>query len=119
MQAREITTKSKALEIIIKKKKDKKEQSISRHVSLFGNCPDEIVLIILSYGTLSDLQSTRIWQSKKVQHCTESILKVKAAEKNNFDNIRWIYRDIGNTMFIEPSQFKNNCTGILIRQSKK
>ena len=43
---------------------------------LFEGFPDEIVLVILSYGTMKDIQSTRVWQSKDVKHRTGTRLKV-------------------------------------------
>ena len=46
-----------------------------------------------------DIQSTRGWQSKKAQHCTETIKKLKAAEDNNLDNLKWIYDYIGDIEF--------------------
>ena len=52
-------------------KKQKVEITILRQ-SLFGKLTDEMVLIILYYGVMEDIQNTRVWQSKKVQHCTET-----------------------------------------------
>ena len=79
---------------------------------LFKGCPDEIVLIILSYGTMNDIRSTRIWQTENVKLCTETRTKEEAAEKNNLDIMKWIYNCIENTTFIFKTNFcKKNFTG--------
>ena len=80
----------------MKTKKQKIESCISRQ-SLFGKLPDEMVLTILSYGEMVDIQSTRIWQSKEVQHCTKTISNFEASKNNNLDNLKWIYGFIGDT----------------------
>ena len=84
-------------------KKQKVEITIS---SLFGELPDEMVLTILSYGEMNDIQNTRIWQSKKV----------KASENNNLDNLKWIYECIGDTNFTKSLDKMDgqvvNCSGI-------
>ena len=88
-------------------KKQKVESTTMR--SLFSKLPDEMVLTILSYGTMEDITSTRVWQSKKVQHFTETITNYEASENNNLDNLKWIYGFIGYT----DLTFKVllNCTG--------
>ena len=74
---------SKALEMnIIKRNKRQKVQNNRLRQLLFGRLPDEMVLTILSYGEMEDIQSTRIWQSKKVQHCTETRSNWKASIMN-------------------------------------
>ena len=97
-------------------KKQKVRRSISRHVSLlFGNLPDEMVLTILAYGEIKDIQSTRVWQSKKVQQYTQTRSHWEASVQNNFDNMKWIYDFIGNTDLTHNlEEFKTvfNCTGI-------
>ena len=77
--------------------------------SLFNGCPDEMVLIILSFGDMEDIQSTRVWQTDNVQHCTESICKVGAAANDNLDNLKWIYNCIEDTKFMGP--IYKNCSG--------
>ena len=59
---------------------------IDRKRSFFSAFPDEIVLIILSYGTMKDIHSTRVWQTEKVELCTETRSMWEAAKKNNLDN---------------------------------
>ena len=47
-----------------------KRQKVQHHFKrsfLFHACPDEVVLIILSYLMIKDITSTRVWLSKKVQ----------------------------------------------------
>ena len=78
--------------------------------SLFNGCPDEIVLIILSFGDMEDIQSTRIWQTANVQHCTVVTAKGKAAKNDNLDNLKWIYNYIGDTKFIKTRCYKS-CAG--------
>ena len=111
MQAREMTSNAHEMKIGITKKRkvqhDMKQQSL-----LFGELPDEMVMNILSYGDMDDIENTRAWQSKKVQHFTESICKEKAAEKNNLDNMKWIYEDIGDTEFYFDDE-KFTCTGTI------
>ena len=67
--------------------------------SLFDKLPDEMVLTILSYGEMEDIESTRDWQSKNVQQCTETTLKIKAAKDDNLDNLKWIHGYIGDIEF--------------------
>ena len=89
--------------------KKQKVQSVLRR-SLFNKLPEEMVLTILSYGTMEDIQSTRVWQSKKVQHWTETITNYEASVKKNFDNLKWIYGFIGDMDF-NKKMSKRNCTG--------
>ena len=89
-------------------KKQKVEITIS---SLFGELPDEMVLTILSYGEMDDIQSSRVWQSKKVQHWTDTRSNWEASVNNNLDNLKWIYDFIGDTDFTRKSDSKLNCTG--------
>ena len=53
---------------------------------------------------MEDIQSTRGWQSKNVQHCTETKTKLKAGEDDNLDNLKWIYDYIGDTEFKSDSE---------------
>ena len=97
-------------------KRQKVQSSISRQ-SLFGKLPDEMVLTVLSYGEIKDIKRTRVWQSKKVQHCTETRSNFKASENNNLENLKWIYGFIGDTDFTDQVSYqagivKFNCTGI-------
>ena len=69
------------------------------------------VLIILSYGTMNDIENTRDWQSENVKHCTETRTKMEAAEKNNLDNMKWIYSYIGDTTFLASTYLDNGYTG--------
>ena len=62
-----------------------------RKLSLFNGYPDEIVLIILAFGDIKDIQSTRGWQTINVQHCTEIRSKTQAAKNDNLDNLKWTY----------------------------
>ena len=56
-----------------------------------------MVLTVLSYGEMEDIQNTRVWQSKKVQHCTETRSNWKASGNNNMVHLRWIHGFIGDT----------------------
>ena len=78
---------------------------------MFKGFPDEIVLIILSYGTMKDIGNTRNWQTKNVMHCTETRTKEKAAENDNMDNMKWIYNYIEDTVFTAPLWHTKNCSG--------
>ena len=120
MQAKEIMNKS--LEMKSGKENKQKVQSIIQRRSLFDKLPDEMVLTILSYNDMEDIESTRGWQSKKVQHCTETRTKIEAAKKNNLDNLKWIYDYIGDTEFksnskevfvfdIDGNLIPTSCTG--------
>ena len=80
-------------------KKRKMEIQPKRRLSLFNGFPDEIVLIILSFGTMQDIRGTRVWQTAIVQHCTVTTNKTKAAENDNLDNLKWIHNCIGDTEF--------------------
>ena len=86
---------------------------------LFDKLPDEMVLTILSYGDMEDIQSTRGQQSKNVKHCTETRSKLEAARNNNLDNLKWIYGYIGNTKsdFEEDDDAKFDEDGNLIPKS--
>ena len=96
-------------------KKQKVQSSSTTRQSLFGKLPDEMVLTILAYGEMEDIESTRVWQSKKVQHCTHSRSNFEASYNNNFDNLKWIYDFIGDTDFThkisETINLVLNCTG--------
>ena len=91
-------------------KKRKMEIQPKRKLSLFNGFPDEIVLIILSFGTIKDIQSTRVWQTAIAQHCTVTRSKLVAIENDNLDNLKWIYNCIGDTRFITTTRYKN-CEG--------
>ena len=84
-------------------KKRKMEIQPKRKLSLFNGCPDEIVLIILSFGTMQDIQSTRVWQTAIVQHYTVTRSKTKAIENDNLDNLKWIYNFVGEKEFSNES----------------
>ena len=49
--------------------------------------PEEMVLSILSYGTIEDIQNTRIWQTEKVKECTTTRSKLEAAK--NVTSTQW------------------------------
>ena len=102
-----------------RKQKKRKVQRPPRR-SLFGNCPDEMVLTILSYCEIKDIQSTRVWQSKIVRHWTDTTSKLKAARNDNLDNIKWIYGYIEDIEFYGEDSVIN-CTGnnYLINMNKK
>ena len=72
--------------------------TISRQ-SLFGRLPDEMVVTILFYGEMEDIQSTRVWQSKLVKRCTKTRSNWKDSINNHLDNLKWIYDFIGDTNF--------------------
>ena len=117
MQAKEIMNKS--LEMKSGKENKQKVQSIIQRRSLFDKLPDEMVLTILSYNDMEDIESTRGWQSKKVQHYTETRSKMEAAKKDNLDNLKWIYEFIGDTDFnycrsIGNDEFESHYGGILV-----
>ena len=72
-EAREATTTSNAHEVEIRKTKESKEQY---DMSLFCKLHDEQVSNILSiYRDLDDIDGTRVWPSKEVQHFTETTWK--------------------------------------------
>ena len=100
----------------IKTEKVKILQRCMSRQSLFGQLPDDMVLTILSYGEMEDIQNTRIWQSKKVQHWTETRSNFEASKLNNFENLKWIYGFIGDMSFTQKSEITDsviiNCTGM-------
>ena len=96
--------KSKALEMENGKEKRQKVQNIMSRRSLFEKLPDEMVLTILSYGDMKDIQMTHGLQSKNVQHCTETTSSVEAAKYDNLDNLKWIYGYIGHIEFESYSE---------------
>ena len=106
MMPAEKKIKSKALKIESGKEKRRRVQNIMPIRSLFDKLPDEMVLTILSYGEMVDIQNTRGWQSKNVQHCTETKTRLEAAKDYNLDNLKWIYDYIGDTKF--KSNFKED-----------
>ena len=69
----------------------------SQASSVFDNLPDEMVLTILSYSAMEDIQSTRVWQSKTVQNCTTTRVTWEASQEDNLDTMKWIYEFIGDT----------------------
>ena len=97
-------------------KRQKVDMTISRQ-SLLSKLPDEMFLTILSYGEMEDIQNTRVWQSRRVQHWTETKSIWEASKNNNFDNLKWIYAFIGDTNFTHTLEDSNgsitvlNCTG--------
>ena len=96
-----------------KEKKQKVQHDMKRSL-LFKECPDEVVLIILSFCPINDIQSTRIWQTDIVRHSTETTIKLKAAKNNNLDNLKWIHGYIGDTYFPDDDddeEEEENCTG--------
>ena len=97
-----------------KKRKKKVDHGTKPRSLLFGECPDEIVLIILSFCPIEDIQNTRIYQTDIVRHITVTNIKLKAAKNGNLDNLKWIYRDIGDREFYDDSKShheESNCTG--------
>ena len=103
---------SKSEKMNIGKEKKQKVQHDMKRSLLFKECPDEVVLIILSFCPINDIQSTRIWQTDIVRHSTETTIKLKAAENNNLDNLKWIHSYIGDTEFDEEDDnTESNCTG--------
>ena len=91
-------------------KKQKVDHGMKRSL-LFGECPDEVVLIILSFCPEEDIENTRIWQTGIVRHSTETRIKLKAAKNDNLDNLKWIYDYIGDTEFCFDFYRPENCTG--------
>ena len=79
-------------------KKQKVQCELKRSL-LFGECPDEIVLIILFFCSIQDIRSTRVYQTEVVRHSTVTRIKVRAAENDNLDNLQWIHDYIGDTEF--------------------
>ena len=86
-------------------RKRRKVQCHTKRSSLFDFFPDEMVLTILSYGTMEDIRSTRVWQSIKVQQYTETKNVLEATKNNNFDNLKWIHQYIGNKEFLKDKYF--------------
>ena len=64
--------------------------------SLFDIIPDELMLIILSYGTMEEIQNTRVYQSTKIQQHTETMSSWAACQNNNLDNLKWIFGRTGD-----------------------
>ena len=101
-----------------KTNKRRKGESYSKTSSFkvytfFNILPDELVLIILSYGVMSDIYSTRLWQSKSVRYSTETRNKLEAAcDNNNLDNMKWIHETIKDTTF--NNDLHSNFTGTKI-----
>ena len=104
--------------------KRQKVQNVMPIRSLFDKLPVEMVLTILSYNDMEDIQSTRGWQSKKVQHCTETRTKIEAAKNKNLDNLKWIHGYIGDIEFksnskdvfdMDGNRLPNSYTGKLIQ----
>ena len=95
-------------ELIIRKEKKQKIVHGMKRSLLFGECPDEVVLIILSFCPIKDIENTRVWQMEIVRHSTVTRIKLKAAENNN--NLKWIYNYIGDTGFYDQDA-KSNCIG--------
>ena len=83
-------------------KKQKVQHVMKQELLLFGKLPDEMVVNILSYGTIEDIQNTRVNQTEKVKECTKTRSKLEAAEKNNLDNLKWIH------VYIRDTEFENN-----------
>ena len=81
-----------------------------QRISLFHLVPDEIVMMILSFGTLLDIQCTRGWQSKMVRKYTETRNMIDAAKNDNLDNMIWIYEYIYKPIYAS-SYLGMNCTG--------
>ena len=79
---------TRRLEMSRKEKRQKVQDSMQER-SLFDKLPDEMVLTILSYNAMEDIESTRGWQSRNVKHCTETRTKIEAAKNNNLDNLKW------------------------------
>ena len=71
----------------------------------FSDVPDAILLIVLQHCTYGIIQSSRIYQSCWVQHCTEYITIKGAVEGDNLDNLEWI-KDRMKESFI-PNQVKD------------
>ena len=87
---------------------------------MFGECPDEVVLLILSFCPMKDIRNTRSWQTEIVRHSTETRTKLIAAEYDNLDNLKWIYGYIGDTEFYYGNGEygeKTNCTGNTFKTS--
>ena len=61
-------------------KKQKVQHDMKQFSFLFGNLPEEMVLSILSYGTIKDIQNTRLWQTEKVKECTTTTTMIEAAK---------------------------------------
>ena len=71
---------------------------------MFGECPDELVLIILSFCHMEDIENTRVWQTEFARHSTVTKIKLEAAKNDSLDNLRWIYGfNIADTQFYEDS----------------
>ena len=74
-----------------KKEHKNEKHTVTKRSFFFNKCPDELVLMILSYGTMEDIESTRTWQTEKVQKWTETRSMEEAAKNNNLYNMKWIY----------------------------
>ena len=83
--------------------------------SIFGVLPDEMVLSILSYGTIKDIENTRVWQTEKVKECTTTTSMIKAAKNDNLDTMKWIYIYIEKKIYIDREDPDEDCTGKKIR----
>ena len=67
-----------------------------------------MVLSILSYGTIEDIQNTRIWQTEKVKECTTTRSKLEAAKNDNLDTMKWIQEYIGDIEFKINSEYEED-----------
>ena len=67
---------------------------------------------ILPYGEVEDMQSTRLWQSRKVQHWTKTRSNWKASIMNNLDSLKWIYDYIGDTDFTNKVEESDTIVGV-------
>ena len=57
------------------------ETQSKRILLLFDGFPDEIVLIILPYGTIKDIQRTRVWQTANVQQSTVNDIEKRSCRE--------------------------------------
>ena len=66
--------------------------------ALLENLPDDMMLIVLQFGNMEDIQHTRDLQSKAVQHRTVCVDMEKAIRAYNLSNMKWIKErlDTGN-----------------------
>ena len=80
----------------MKKQKVKDDKNTTMQMSLFYKLPDEIFLHLLHYCETDEIENTRAWQSKVVQHCTETRDMIQAVKNGNLDNIKWIKERMDN-----------------------
>ena len=59
-------------------------------MSRLNNVPDEMMLNILQFNTIVEIENTREFQSEFVKKCTTFVDMKDAIRTNNLSNMKWI-----------------------------